>query len=272
VSVKDVSNLDGEDLANLTSVFVASPALENFIVTGYSFEGDAEPSGIIASWDQTTVPLSMWQYYRLERVDPTGERTELVKIYSPSQTTYVDSTPASGVQYSFELSQIRLDGADYVPSDEQVQIFGIDLPGMVISSVVAPDERRVMLHFSGARSYERKKQTQKRVPLAGQKHPKTGIVQRAKPITIGSRARWFILQGEFNLVTDLTQGTGITAQDRWDQLMTLDESDDTVCVRDERGLRKFCKIDDLKALLRSPDIYTVQMTLTEETYVEIYST
>jgi hypothetical protein len=272
VSVKDASNLDGEDVANLTSSFAATTALSNFLVTGYSFEGDADPSGIIVSWDQTTVPMNMWQYYRLERVDPTGERTELVKIYSPSQTTYVDSTPASGVQYSFELSQMRLDGLDYIPSDEQVQIFGIDLPGVVISSVLAPDERRVMLHFAGSRSLERKKQTQKRVPLAGQTHPKTGEVLPAKPISISSRARWFIFQGEFELVTDLTQGTGITAQDRFDQLMALDESGDTVCVRDERGMRIFCKIDDLKTVYRRPDIYVVQITFTEETFFEVYST
>lgn len=272
VSVKDSSDLDGEDVANLTSSFDATSPLTNFMATGYSFDGDAEPSGIIVSWDQTTVPLNMWQYYRLERVDPTGERTELVKIYSPSQTIYVDSTPASGVQYRFELSQMRLDGNDYVSSDEQVQTYSITLPGVVISSVLAADERRAMLHFSSSRSMERKKQTQKRVPLAGQTHPKTGEVLPAKPISISSRARWFVYQGEFDLITDLTQGTGITAQDRYDQLMKLDKSGDTVCLRDERGLRIFCKIDDLKLIFRRPDIYTVQMTLTEETFFEVYST
>jgi hypothetical protein len=272
VAVKDASNLDGEDVHDLTATFDATTPLANFLVTGYAFEGDADPTGIIASWDATTVPLNMWQYYRLERIDPTGERTELKKIYSPSQTSYIDSTPASGVFYRYELSQIRLDGVDYIPSDEQVQEFAIDLPGVVLSSIVAPDDRRVMLHFATSRSRERKKQTASRVPLAGIVHPKTGIPIPPKPITITSKARWYIYDGEFDLVSDISQGTGITAQDRYNQLETLDISNDICCYRDERGTRKFVKIGDLKIVDRRPDIYSVQMTLTEETYYEIYTT
>jgi hypothetical protein len=272
VSVKDVSNLDGEDVHDLTSVFDATGPLANFTVTGYSFPGDAEPSGIIASWDPTTIPLVMWQYYRLERIDPTGERTELKKMYSPSQTSYIDSTPASGVQYRYELSQIRLDGADYIPSDEQVAEFAIDLPGVVLSSVIAPDERRVMLHFATSRSRERKKQAASRIPLAGITHPKTGLPIPPKPVTITSKARWFIFDGDYDLVTDLTQGSGITAQDRFDQLEALDISNDVICYRDERGTRKFVKIGNLKIVDRRPDIYSVQIDFTEETYYEIYTT
>src|SRR5699024_8473782 len=130
------------------------------------------------NWDQTLYATDIWQGYTITRTAGSGadaERIILARITSPTQTTFTDYVPASGVEYTYEITQTIMTGLDMLESDTVAASASVHLGGVVLVSVTDPTVLRTNLRYTNEREFGRATHEAVYEPVSG-----------AKPTTVRS--------------------------------------------------------------------------------------
>jgi hypothetical protein len=208
------------------------------------------------TWDQTTYGTDEWLEYTIRRSASSGPDTSsiiLARVTSPSQVAYTDYTPASGVDYTYTITQNILTGLDTLTSAEATATTSIALGGVVLCSVTSPESVRTALRYTSERDHSRSISEKIYQPLSG-----------AKPTTVRSRA--YMKEATFD--AQLFADDEATAAQRRDEVTTCDENRGTFCYRDNHGRKYFCTLPDIQITDQVPDWYIAKIEVREELYVE----
>ena len=246
----------------ITADFTEPAAVTGFQAIPTALGNDSVPTSIVLSWEQTLEPLHTFVRQEIWRRSE-GELVKLANLGSPFQTSYTDFEPVSGVDYQYEHLTVVLEGLDTLTSEAATGSASVILNGAVLVSVEAPQDHRSVLHLATARKFDRKDQTARFIPPAGIIDESSGLRLVAKPITIRASSRWF----EWDITADLITWNGVTAQERYEELLELDAHGGIVSYRDDRGRLLYGTIDSLVINDVRPARYQVSITLIEETFI-----
>lgn len=118
IDVWNSSNQQGTSSpAFFTVDYTDASTLANFVASGHRARHDVTPTAVLLSWDKTEYTAGQFQSYVIARrasedtefdVDDEiqAENRRIAVITNPSQTTFVDYLPASGVSYIYGVKQI----------------------------------------------------------------------------------------------------------------------------------------------------------------------
>lgn len=253
VSVTNATPLTGSsNIVNLAVAFVAPTSVTNFQVTPIEVGLDPFETANRLSWDQTIYAapdFAAYLVYRSADGGPDAERILWSRIPTPGVVSIVDYTPASGYVYTYELSVTTVTGLDTLESDTVSGSATVTLSGTVLTLMGNGGTYRATLLNVRERNFDRQIQEAVYQSLAEQ-----------KPVTVRSIARQWTGAYEGALIDDDIA----TAQQRWQEIEDLDAQNGTVCIRDGRQRKRFCKIGNLKQTDGKPDYYTYSLSAREE--------
>jgi hypothetical protein len=149
-----------------TTDFGDATAVQSFDATPHTARGDITPTAIQLTWDPTEYPDAQFESYILTRRaaddelfdvdDPIeDENRRIVVITAKSQTSWVDYLPASGVTYTYGISQIVNVTGDRIRSPIVRLEQTVDFRETIIVDARHPGARRVVLQYRGNRTIKR---------------------------------------------------------------------------------------------------------------------
>ena len=241
---------------NITVDFPAPTPVANFQVTPIAVGLDTFETAVRLSWDQTAYAAPEFVEYTIYRSandGPDADEVILARLTAPTDVAFIDYTPASGYDYTYAITVTTLTGVDTLESDRSEDTTSVDLAGTVLSLVGNGGTYRACLLNVRERDFDRTIAEAVYVPLDGE-----------RPVTIRSAVRFWTGSYEGALIDDTTA----TAAQRWAELDALDAQGGTVCVRDGRGRKRFCKLSNLKAKDEHGGWYSYQFTAREEDMTE----
>jgi hypothetical protein len=167
----------------------------------------------------------------------------MARITSPAQTSWTDYTPASGIEYTYTVTQTTMVGVDTLTSQDVSASASVSLGGVVLVSVSAPETLRTVLRYTRERTFAPTTVRATYTPASG-----------ADPTIVRARTHYYEPSFEAQLFTDASA----PASQRRDELVALDEAGDTVCYRDNHGRKLFL---DITATITDqvPDWYTASV-------------
>jgi hypothetical protein len=249
VSVTDGSTLTGDSAQwPFTVAYTPADAIQNLNVSAVSVGTDLWASAISLTWDQTAYSLAVWQEYTV-----TVNGLIIARITSPSQTSFVYHTPASGIEQSFEVTQSILTGTDILTSDPVTGAATVALGGVVLVSVESPSTLRTSLRYTNERTYDRTIAEAVYVPVNGE-----------RPTTVRDRAYYRSVSLDAQLFADRTA----TSATRRTEVEAIDRDGGTYCYRDNHGRKMFVTIPKVSITDHVPDWYVVSLELRQEEYIE----
>lgn len=257
VWVEDTSPLTGQSM--IIDVLVEYPPTDdvaNFTVDAVNIGSDIWPSAVRLNWDQTTYATDVWQGYTITRTSGTGADAEsvvLARITSPTQTSFTDYTPASGIEYTYTITQTIMTGLDFLTSEGVTGSASVSLGGVVLVSVTDPTVLRTNLRYTREREFSRTT-----------KESVYGPLNRQKPTTVRARTYYKTVSFDVRLFVDRNS----TAATRRAELEAIDEDGGTYCYRDNHGRKLFVTIPNVTITDQVPDWYTASIELREEYFVE----
>lgn len=257
VSVTNATPLTGSSsIVNIAVAFTAPTAVANFQVNPAKIGIDPWDTAIRLTWDQTSYSAPEFQQtiiYRSAAGGPDASRIILARITSPSTVQFVDYTPASGYEYTYGITVTTVTGVDSLESAEVQGSATVTLLGTVLTLVGNGGTYRAALLNVRERDFDRQ------IQEAVYQSPAA-----TKPVTVRALARYWNGSYEGAIIGDTTA----TAKQRWDELDALDAQQGTVCIRDGRQRKRFCKIVDLNATDELTDWHSFTMQVREETFTE----
>ena len=257
VEITDTVPLVGySSIVNIAVAFTAATDLTNVTATATKIGLDTFETAIRLSWDPTAYAAPDFIEYTIRRSADSGPDVTsiiLARVTSPSQVAFIDYTPAHGYTYTYGLTVSILTGVDTVTSTSVTASALVTLTGTVLSLVGNGGTYRACLLNVRERAHGRTVNEAVYQALSG-----------SKPVTIRSRARFW----ESSFEGAIIPATDATAKQRRDELDNLDAQNGTVCYRDGRGIKRFCKISDFNLTDEMPDWFSFGFVLREESAVE----
>lgn len=247
VWVEDTTPLSGQSaIVNITVDYVEPDAIVNVRAEAVRIGSDIWPSAIAVTWDQTTAGTDIWQEYTVVREAASGvDQVPVImaRITSPAQTSWTDYTPASGIEYTYTVTQTTMVGVDTLTSPDVSASASVALGGVVLVSVSAPETLRTTLRYTRERTFAPTTVRATYTPASG-----------ADPTIVRARTHYYEPSFEAQLFADASA----PASQRRDELVALDEAGDTVCYRDNHGRKLFL---DMTATITDqvPDWYTASV-------------
>lgn len=247
VWVEDTTPLPGQSaITDIAVDYVEPDAIVDVRAEAVTIGSDVWPSAITVTWDGTTYGTAEWQEYTIVREAASGvDRAPVIiaRITSPTLTTWTDYTPASGVEYTYTVTQTILTGVDTLTSPGVSASASVTLGGVVLISIAAPETLRTNLRYTRERTYQ---------PVTGKAlyTPASG----ADPTIVRARTHYYTPAFEAQIFDD----AAAPASQRRDELIALDEAGDTACYRDNHGRKLFL---DVMATVTDqvPDWYTASV-------------
>lgn len=257
VWVEDTNGLEGQSfIIDITVEYPATDQIANFTVDQVNIGSDLWASAVRLNWDQTLYATDTWQDYTITRTAGTGadaERIILARITSPTQTTFTDYTPASGVEYSYAITQTIMTGLDMLPSEPVVGSASVTLGGVVLVSVTNPTVLRTNLRYTNEREHGRTINESVYEPVSG-----------VKPTTVRSRTFYQHVTFDAKIFADAVS----TSLQRRVELEAIDEDGGTYSYRDNHGRKMFVTIPGVAITDHVPDWYIAAVELREVKYSE----
>lgn len=253
VSVTNSTPLTGtSSIVNIAVAFTAATDVSNFQVNTVSIGNDGFDTSIRLTWDQTSYAAPDFQEYIIYRSagsGPDADEIILTRITSPSVVQFIDYTPASDYEYTYRITVNIVTGIDSLESTGVSGTATVTLEGTVLTLVGNGGTYRACLLNVRERDFDRQINEAVYQSLAA-----------TKPVTVRSVARRWDGSYEGAIISDTTA----SASARWDELEALDAQQGTVCIRDGRQRKRFCKIADLKQTDEHGDWFSFSMSAREE--------
>lgn len=251
VTVTNSAPLSGSSPASTFTVSYTLPSSITGLHASAEYQQfDAKPSSIRLTWDASTDPAFI--EYLVSRSDGVDE-VVLARIPSQSQVVFIDYHPESGVEYTYSVVQVTLQGIDTLVSAPTTTTGRVELAHVVLASVTNGAASRAGLRLDSDRSFD---------------HHDDLVLEHAwgdsAPSAAYGTAQYQSFSGQFTLATDELAN----ARDHMEALRSLWRSRATLSYRDERGRRFFCKISKFSEDDKRVQFYTVSLTLTEVNYRE----
>jgi hypothetical protein len=251
-------------VATIAVAYTAPSVVSNFQVDTVPIGNDPFATAVRLTWDQTGYAAPEFQNYTIYRSangGPDTDRIILTRIYSPSTVQFLDPNPASGYEYTYEITVTTLTGLDELESATSFDTATVTLLGTVLTLMGNGTTYRACLLNVTDRSYDRQiQETVYQSPAA------------TKPVTARSLARYWV--GTFSgiFIDDTMQpaekNAGATAKERWDELDALDAQQGTICVRDGFGRKEFVTMPSLKPTDQKPGTIAYSLSTRAESAVE----
>ena len=227
VLVENNVPLQGSSAAITFSVAYTAPSIvTNFQASQFSAGNDASPSAVLLSWDNATDNPSKFVEYTIYRTDSnTSESIILARLTSIEQNRFVDYMPASGVAYTYAISKTILQGSNEQTVSAQVTAQQtVTLKHPVICSAQDGGTYRLGLQLLRALALDHRDDSAYFMTWGSE-----------QPTVITSPSHYHRMTATCDLITD-THGT---AEEKVRALRNIKSSGNTICYRDERGLRFF---------------------------------
>lgn len=257
VSVTNSAPLVGSSsIVNIAVSFTPADTVENFQVNPVSIGLDPFDTAIRLTWDQTAYSAPEFQEYIIYRSaggGPDATRIILARITSPSIVQFIDYTPASGYEYTYEITVSIVTGVDSLESDPVEGTATVTLLGTVLTLVGNGGTYRSCLLNVRERDFDRQMQE------AVYQSPNF-----SKPVRVRSLARYWNGSYEGAMVAN----TAASALLRWNELDELDAQQGICCIRDNVQRKRFGKIIDLSQTDEKPGWFSYQFGFGEELFSE----
>lgn len=259
VWVEDSTPLSGESsVIGLTIAYTEPDAITGFraVPIGIGDDPNGWTTAIELSWEATSYGTETWQRYEITRIAASGkDRTAILwrRITAPSQVSVIDYVPACGVEYTYTIRQVLLQGLDELASEAVTAAATAQFGGVVLSSVAHPDSLRVALRYTTERPHARDIVETVYHPLSGD-------------APVGVRARNYEWSAEFE--AQLWTDEWSTADDKRLALEELDATLGTICYRDDRGRKQFCALIKCGITDQVPAWYEATIGMRVEGYQE----
>lgn len=255
------SGVSGTATQDFSLVYTAPAALTNFVVSPLAVAGDSVASALMGSWDQATDSPAVFQYYVYRRrLDGTaaGDSSEIIlqRITSISQTTFVDTNPASDQSYIYSVSKVIQSGTDYIESLIVENTGMVSFDHVIISSATNGMTYRASLTYVTANRVDYKDDRQVFAPWGD-----------TKPYYQIGSLNYAEVKGTYRAITD-RRGR---AKDIVTALRALKDRQitlaDTLCYRDNRG-RVLFGLMTLGEIDERLITYGVEITFSQSNYIE----
>lgn len=257
VWVENSAPLQGQSqVIDITVDYPEPDQLANVVAEPVPVGTDVWPSAIRLTWDQTEYSTEVWQETTITRQAAAGPDTApvvIARLSSPTTVAWTDYAPASGVLYTYAITQTIMTGLDVLTSTPVIVTAQVDLGGVVLVNVDRPETLRTCLRHTNERSYPRDIAEAVYQPASG-----------AKPTTVRRLGRTIMPRFDAQLVDDLRA----TAAARRNELDAIDAAGGTYCYRDNHGRKYFVTLPDITISDRVPGWYVAALELREERYEE----
>lgn len=259
VWVEDGTPLSGESgVIGLTVAYTEPSAITGFaaVPIGIGDDPNGWTTAIELSWEPTTYGTDVWQRYEITRSAASGvDATAILwrRLPAPSQVSVIDSVPASGVEYTYTIRQLLIEGLDELASVPVTAAAIARFGGVVLTSISDPGAVRVALRYTSERPHKRDIDETVYKPLSGD-----------HPVTVRARTYDWSAEFEAQLWTD----DWSSADDKRAALEALDATLGTGCYRDDRGRKHFCTLTKCDITDRTPGWYEATIGMRQEQYRE----
>jgi hypothetical protein len=253
--VEDSGLLTGtSQRVTVTTDFTGPDAATGVSAVPVSIGNDPFPTAITVQWDATTEPGGTFVGTYVYRDDIEGFP---YRIFTSTETTsFTDFFPRSGVEYVYTVRHVGQRDLDQVESDAVSASASVDLAGVVLCAANNPATYRAVLDDNLLRDISRTRDEQMYF-----------VGANAKPVTYRSPTSYLTVTGEYRIVppADAVDKRAAITQ-RTEDVLTLEEQDDVVCYRDDRGRLLFGRIVDF--MFNEHRLYPIfTFGVREETFV-----
>lgn len=252
--VKNQSNLVGTSDQITFSISYPQPeAPTGFIASPETLRMDRTPSAIRLTWDESTHSrFASYSIYRRRTGEELRDAMLLAVITSPQQTSYIDYYPESDTDFTYSIELNVIQGLDTLTSPVVETQATISLEYITLQNVASIDQRAI-LKLDTERGFQHHDDLVLEMPWGA-----------SAPIGIYGNTRYQSFSGTFSIAND----EGTSARELISNLRTLWNSRATLCYRDERGRKFFAKITKFSETDQRVQFYTVNLDLTEVTFIE----
>jgi hypothetical protein len=236
IDVWNVSNQQGTSIpAYFTVSYDAATALNNFTASAHRARHDVTATAVLLSWDQTEYTAGQFDRYVIARRavegtdfavddDVQGENQRIGEITSPSQTTFVDYLPASGVSYVYGVKQIVEVDEVVIASPYVHAEIAVTFQDTVICDANAGGARRFILQARQDRSTNYEIEQVFKQPWGG-----------ATPAEFRTSKFGRVVEGTFQIVADSASDAEVMIR----EIEKVYFYGGPLCYRDGRGTRFF---------------------------------
>lgn len=258
VDVENTTPLTGSSgIVDITAAFTPPATLTNVTATAVKTVG-ANPwsTAVTVAWDQSA-DAGFVEYIVRRSADDGPDAAEAIvaRITAATTTTYTDYTPASGIEYTYTVTQISNSSGSELESARASASIEVSFGGVMLTAIgAAASTTQAALRYTAERDEARVIEETVYVPLSG-----------ANPQTIRAATRYRTLTFEAILPADDYS----TAAQKRGELVALDEANVTVCYRDNHGRKFYGRIADLAFTDQLPDWWRCSVVIREEFYTEV---
>lgn len=257
VDVEDTTPLTGSSgIVDITAAFTPPATLTNVTATAVTTVGtNPWATAITLAWDQTA-DAGFVEYVVRRSADSGPDAAEIVlaRVTASTTTTYTDYTPASGVEYTYSVTQISNTSGEELESARASATAEVTFGGVMLTAIgAAAATTQAALRYTAERDEARVIDETVYTPLSG-----------ANPQTIRSATRYRTMTFEAILPND-TYSTGAQKKAELDD---LDAANVTICYRDNHGRKLFGRIADVAFTDQLPDWWRASVLVREEAYSE----
>jgi len=257
VDVEDTTPLTGSSgIVDITAAFTPPATLTNVTATAVTTIGtNPWATAITVSWDQTA-DAGFVEYVVRRSADSGPDAAEIVlaRVTSSTTTTYTDYTPASGVDYTYSVTQISNSSGEELESERATATAEVTFGGVMLTAIgAAAGTTQAALRYTAERDEARVIDETVYTPLSG-----------ANPQTIRSATRYRTMSFEAILPND-TYSTGAQKKAELDD---IDAANVTICYRDNHGRKMFGRIAEIAFTDQLPDWWRASVMIREEAYTE----
>jgi hypothetical protein len=257
VEVEDTTPLTGSSgIVDITAAFTPPATLTNVTASAIKTVGTNPWSTAVSlSWDQSS-DANFVEYIVRRSAESGPDTAEVIvaRISAQTTTTYTDYTPASGVEYTYAVSQVSSTSGEEIESVRESASIELAFGGIMLTAVgAAASTTQAALRYTAERDEQRVIDETVYQPLDG-----------SNPQTIRSATRYRTIAFEAMLHPDDYS----TATQKKAELETLDVANVTVCYRDNHGRKIFGRIADLSFTDQVPTWWRASVAIREEAYSE----
>jgi hypothetical protein len=257
VEVEDTTPLTGSSgIVDITAAFTPPATLTNVVASAIKTVGTNPWSTAVSlSWDQSS-DANFVEYIVRRSAESGPDTAEVIvaRITAQTTTTYTDYTPASGVEYTYSVSQVSSTSGEELESVRESASIELAFGGIMLTAVgAAASTTQAALRYTAERDEQRVIDETVYQPLDG-----------SNPQTIRSATRYRTIAFDAMLHPDDYS----TATQKKDELEALDIANVTICYRDNHGRKLFGRIADLAFTDQVPTWWRASVAIREEAYSE----
>jgi hypothetical protein len=257
VDVEDSTPLTGSSgIVDITASFTPPATLTNVTTSAIKTVGtNPWATAVSVSWDQSS-DANFVEYIvrRSAETGPDMPEVILARITAQTTTTFTDYTPASGVEYTYSVSQVSSTSGEEIESLRESSSVEVTFGGVVLTAVgSSASTTQAALRYTSEREEERVIDEVVYQPLDG-----------SNPQTVRSATRYRTMV--FDAVLPLDDYS--TAAQKKSELEELDIANVTVCYRDNYGRKMFGRLAEVTFTDQVPGWWRASITVREEYYSE----